>query len=104
MLLLHLIDEILQCGQRRLRVAGAAVEGRPVIKPVLPAEVQQRKPVAEHQQPAAACRHRVPERLIQRRQLLQIVRQTGPVVFLTGRVGTAQGVTDGFTQRLGQHR
>ena len=103
MRLLHLINEVFQRGERRLRVAGAAVEGCPVVQPVLLAEVQQGKAVAEHQQPPLSRRHRVPEGFVQLIQLGQIVRQPGLIALLMGGVGLTQRVADGLTQRLGQH-
>ena len=93
-LLIHLVDEIFQRSQRRLRVAGAAVEGRPVVQAVLPAEIQQREPVAEHQQAAAASFHRVPERLVQVRQLLHIRRKPRLILRRVVRVRLGQGIRD----------
>ena len=80
------------------------MKGGAVIQIVLPAEVQQRKAVAEHQQPPVSCRHRIPEGLIQRGQLRQIVRQPGAVGVLVVGIGETQIIADDLTQRLCQHR
>ena len=103
MRLLHLINEVFQRGERRLRVAGAAVEGGAVIKAVLLTEVQQREPVAEHQQASVSGLHHLPEGRVQPVQLGQIVRQAGLIALPMGGVGLAQGVADGLAQSLGQH-
>ena len=70
------------------------MEGRPVVQAVLPAEIQQREPVAEHQQAAAASFHRVPERLVQVRQLLHIRRKPRLILRRVVRVRLGQGIRD----------
>ena len=70
------------------------MEGRPVIQAVLPAEIQQREPVAEHQQMALPGLHRVPEGPVQVRQLPEIGREPVLILLGVGGVRLGQGVGD----------
>ena len=80
------------------------MERRPVVQSVLPTEIQQRKPVTEYQQIPAALRHDLTERLIQRLQRRQIVRQPRPEAVRVVGIRLTQPVGDGAAQRHGRHR
>ena len=70
------------------------MEGRPVVQAVLPAEIQQREPVAEHQQMPLPGLHRVPEGPVQVRQLTEIGREPVLILLGVGGVRLGQGVGD----------
>ena len=80
------------------------MKGRPVVKAVFPAEVEQRKAVAEYQQIPLFLPAHLAKIRIQVGKLLQIRRQVGLKIRCVGGVGGAQGVADGPAQLLGLHR
>ena len=80
------------------------MKGRPVTEAVFPAEIQQRKAVAEYQQIPFFLPAHLAKIRIQFGKLRQILRQIGPKIRRVGRVGGAQGVTNGPAELLRLHR
>ena len=80
------------------------MKGRPVVKAVFPAEVEQRKAVTEYQQIPFFLPAHLAKIRIQVGKLLQIHRQVGLKIRCVGGVGGAQGVADSPAQLLGLHR
>ena len=80
------------------------MKGRPVTEAVFPAEIQQRKAVAEYQQIPFFLPAHLAKVRIQFGKLRQILRQIGPKIRRVGRVGGAQSVTNGPAELLRLHR